>query len=64
MAGSCCENNCAVEALRTRQKGTLVKVLCINAMMFFVIAAAALYGQSTALLSDSLTTWGCAYLRP
>jgi Co/Zn/Cd efflux system component len=60
MAGSCCENNCAVEALRTRQKGTLVKVLWINAMMFFVIAAAALYGQSTALLSDSLDNLGDA----
>lgn len=60
MGGSCCENNCAVEALRTRQKSTLVKVLWINAAMFFVIAGAALYGRSTALLSDSLDNLGDA----
>jgi Co/Zn/Cd efflux system component len=60
MGGSCCENNCAVEALRAHQKSTLVKVLWINALMFLVIAAAALYGQSTALLSDSLDNLGDA----
>ena len=60
MAGSCCENNCAVESLRTRQKGTLVKVLWVNAVMFLVIAGAALYGKSTALLSDSLDNLGDA----
>lgn len=60
MAGSCCENNCAVEALRTKQKGTLIKVLWINGIMFFVVAMAALYGQSTALLSDSLDNLGDA----
>jgi Co/Zn/Cd efflux system component len=60
VGGSCCENNCAVEALRTRQKGTLVKVLWINAVMFLVIAGAALYGKSTALLSDSLDNLGDA----
>ena len=60
MVGSCCENNCAVEALRTRQKSTLVKVLWVNAAMFFVIAGAALLGRSTALLSDSLDNLGDA----
>lgn len=60
MGGSCCENNCAVEALRSRQKSTLVKVLWINALMFMVIAGAALYGKSTALLSDSLDNLGDA----
>lgn len=60
MGGSCCENNCAVEALRSRQKTTLVKVLWINALMFMVIAGAALYGKSTALLSDSLDNLGDA----
>lgn len=60
MAGSCCENNCAVEALRARQKSTLVKVLWINAVMFLIIAGAALYGKSTALLSDSLDNLGDA----
>jgi Co/Zn/Cd efflux system component len=58
--GSCCENNCGAEALRDRQRGTLIKVLWINAIMFVLIAAAALYGKSTALLSDSLDNLGDA----
>lgn len=58
--GSCCENNCAVEALHKRQRGTLIKVLWINAIMFIAIALAALYGKSTALLSDSLDNLGDA----
>lgn len=60
MAGSCCENNCAVEALRVRQKNTLMKVLWINAVMFLVIIIAAFYGNSTALLSDGLDNLGDA----
>lgn len=58
--GSCCENNCAVDALHNKQRGTLIKVLWINAFMFILIAAAAFYGQSTALLSDSLDNLGDA----
>ena len=57
---SCCENNCIVDALRERQRGTLIKVLWINAVMFVAIAAAAFYGRSTALLSDSLDNLGDA----
>jgi Co/Zn/Cd efflux system component len=57
---SCCESNPAVEALRDQQRGTLVKVLWINAVMFVAIAIAALYGKSTALLSDSLDNLGDA----
>ncbi len=60
MGGSCCENNCAVDALRARQKSTLIKVLWINAVMFFFIVGAALCGRSTALLSDSLDNLGDA----
>lgn len=60
MGGSCCEGSCAVEALRARQKATLVKVLWINAVMFLVIVGAALYGKSSALLSDSLDNLGDA----
>lgn len=60
MGGSCCEGGCAVEALRARQKSTLVKVLWINAVMFLVIVGAALYGKSSALLSDSLDNLGDA----
>ena len=57
---SCCENNCAVEAMRDRQRSTLVTVLWINALMFLVIAVAAIYGKSTALLADSLDNLGDA----
>jgi len=58
--GFCCENNCAVEALHERQRGILIRVLWINAVMFIAIAVAAFYGKSTALLSDSLDNLGDA----
>ena len=58
--GSCCENSCAVNALQESQRGTLIKVLWINAIMFIVIAIAAFYGKSTSLLSDSLDNLGDA----
>lgn len=57
---SCCETGGTVETLRDRQRGTLVKVLWINAVMFGAIVAAAIYGKSTALLSDSLDNLGDA----
>ncbi len=56
----CCDNNCSIDALRERQRGTLLIVLAINALMFVVIAAAALYGNTTALLADSLDNLGDA----
>lgn len=59
MAG-CCNNDCSLDALQTRQRGTLRIVLGINAVMFLVIAGAALYGKSTALLADSLDNLGDA----
>lgn len=46
--------------MRERQRGTLQIVLGINAVMFFVIAAAAMFGSSTALLADSLDNLGDA----
>ncbi len=55
-----CDNHCATAALQTRQRATLRIVLGINAVMFVVIAAAALYGNSTALLADSLDNLGDA----
>jgi len=57
---SCCDTGCGLETLRDRQRGTLVKVLWINAIMFGAIVAAAIYGKSTALLSDSLDNLGDA----
>lgn len=56
----CCESNCAIEALHEKQRGTLVKVLWINAVMFIAIVVAAYYGKSTALFSDSLDNLGDA----
>lgn len=57
---SCCDTGCTLDRLRERQRGTLRAVLAINAVMFLVIAAAALYGGSTALLADSLDNLGDA----
>lgn len=61
MSGCACENGCTLDRLRERQRGTLRAVLAINAVMFFVIAGAALYGGSTALLADSLDNLGDAF---
>lgn len=55
-----CDHDCALDRPRERQRGTLRAVLAINAVMFFVIAASAFYGNSTALLSDSLDNLGDA----
>jgi Co/Zn/Cd efflux system component len=49
-----------MEALRERQRGTLQIVLGINAVMFLVIVAAAIYGHSSALLADSVDNFGDA----
>jgi Co/Zn/Cd efflux system component len=56
----CCDNNCAIDVLQERQRGALKLVLGINAVMFLVIVAAALYSNSTALLADSLDNLGDA----
>lgn len=56
----CCDNGCSIDALRERQRGTLQIVLVINAVMFLVIATAALFGNSTALLADSIDNLGDA----
>ncbi len=56
----CCDDSCTIDALRERQRGTLKIVLVVNAIMFFVIAVAAFYGRSTALLADSLDNLGDA----
>lgn len=56
----CCNDNYSLDALRERQRGTLIIVLIINAIMFLVVVVAALYGKSTALLADSLDNLGDA----
>ena len=57
---SCCDNQCSLELLRQRQRGTLRAVLVINLLMFFIIVFAAVYAGSSALLSDSLDNLGDA----
>ncbi len=56
----CCESGCELNALHARQRTTLKMVLSINAVMFFVVVAAALYAGSVALMSDSLDNLGDA----
>ena len=56
----CDDQGCSLNPLRERQRGTLQIVLGINAVMFLVIVVAALYGNSSALLADSLDNLGDA----
>ena len=56
----CCNHDCEMDRLWQRQRGTLQSVLGINAVMFVVIAWAAVYADSSALLSDSLDNLGDA----
>lgn len=56
----CCNNSCAVDTLREKQRGTLLIVLGINAIMFLIVFIAAFYGKSTALMADSLDNLGDA----
>ena len=59
--GTCCnDDSCTLDRLGDRQRGTLRIVLVVNAVMFLVIVIAALYGRSSALLSDSLDNLGDA----
>ena len=60
MADCCNDKECAIEAMRTRQRGTLQIVLAINAVMFVVELTSGIYARSTALLSDSLDNLGDA----
>jgi cation diffusion facilitator family transporter len=60
VADCCSDKECAIEALRSRQAGTLRIVLAINAVMFVVEFTAGLLARSTALLADSLDNLGDA----
>ena len=60
MADCCDDKACAIEALRTRQAGTLRIVLAINVVMFAVEVTAGVLASSAALLSDSLDNLGDA----
>lgn len=56
----CCNDDCSLDIRQDRQRSTLRAVLGINALMFLVIAGAAFYGGSSALLADSLDNLGDA----
>lgn len=56
---ACCDHDHA-DALAAKQGATLKIVLAINALMFMVMVAAALYANSSALLSESLDNLGDA----
>jgi len=60
MPGCCHEDDCHVEALRSKQATMLWVVLAINALMFVVEFAAGWLASSTALLGDSLDMLGDA----
>jgi len=57
---TCCEDDCAIEALREKQSSTLKIVLAINVAMFAAGIGAGIYAGSSALLSDSLDNLGDA----
>ena len=57
---ACCDDDCAIEALREKQSSTLKAVLGINAGMFVAGIGAGIYAGSSALLSDSLDNLGDA----
>ncbi len=58
MSGCGCEDN--AQQLQDRQSRTLVVILLINAVMFFVEAGAGVLASSSALLADSLDMLGDA----
>lgn len=57
---ACCEDDCAIDALRERQSSTLKIVLAINAAMFVAGIGAGIYAGSSSVLSDSLDNLGDA----
>ena len=57
---SCGNDDFSLDALRGRQRGTLRIVRGVNPCSFLVMVVAALYGNSTALLADSLDNLGDA----
>lgn len=56
----CCDDQCSVNAVQGKQRSTLKIVLGINAAMFLLIVTAAFFGNSSALLADSLDNLGDA----
>ncbi len=57
---SCCQSDCGLDPDASGQRRTLRIVLGINAVMFAVIAAAAIFSSSNSLMADSLDNLGDA----
>lgn len=58
----CCDNDgCGLNALRQRQRRTLLAVFWINALMFAIMLFVALLSQSTSLFADSFDNFGDAF---
>lgn len=57
---ACCEDSCAIDALREKQGKTLRIVLAINVVLFIVGVTVAVYSASSSVLSDSLDSLGDA----
>jgi len=61
MSNSCCNNDSVdISVLQAHQRRTLLFVLVINAMTFFMMIAAARFSGSSSLLSGALDNFGDA----
>ena len=59
----CCDAKAdSLARLRARQRGVLITVLWINALMFVVELGAGVYSGSSALVADSLDNLGDAFV--
>lgn len=56
--GQCCDSNCSLDSNKKNQRTSLRWVFAINVTMFFVIGLAAIQGNTSALLADSLDNFG------
>lgn len=57
---NCCDMECEVTAVNPAQRRALAAVLAINAVMFVVLVAGALWGRTVALFADSFDNLGDA----
>lgn len=60
MGDSCCSGTVDIRALEARQRRVLMIVLAINIATFVMMLAAAIYGNSSSLLSGGLDSLGDA----
>ena len=60
MSDGCCGPGVDVKALQAEQRRDLTIVLCINIATFIMVVAAAIYSNSSSLLSGGLDNFGDA----